>query len=70
MDWAYSYNVSVWGTSGNITINGTLTYGNNGTTTALSRRSIDASEQNGINLTTPPYAIHNGASYTPIKDTY
>ena len=49
-------------------MNGTLTYGNNGSASALARRGIDAGEPNGINLTTPPYAIHNGASYTHIND--
>ena len=57
-----SYNASIWGPSGNITINGTLTYDNNGTDTAttLTKRGIGAGNQSGVDLNAPPYAIHNG----------
>ncbi|CDO74837.1 Glycoside Hydrolase Family 31 protein [Trametes cinnabarina] len=57
------YNAAVWGPSGNMTINGTLTYNNNGTTQIFSKRGIGAGEQKGVDLNTPPYAIHNGDGY-------
>ena len=57
-----SYNATIWGPSGNITINGTLTYDNNGTNvaTTLTKRGIGAGKQSGVDLNAPPYAIHNG----------
>ncbi|KZT68499.1 glycoside hydrolase family 31 protein [Daedalea quercina L-15889] len=55
------YNASVWGPSGNITINGTLTYGvNERPSASLTKRGVGAGEQPGVNLNFPPYAIHNG----------
>ncbi|KZT60573.1 glycoside hydrolase family 31 protein [Calocera cornea HHB12733] len=49
------YNASIWGNSGNISVNGTLTYGNDGPGTGLGRRSPEGDEVNN-----PPYAVHNG----------
>ncbi|KAJ7200405.1 glycoside hydrolase family 31 protein [Mycena pura] len=55
------YNAAVWGPSGNITVNGTLTFGVNEVPSAdLSARGIGAGNQTGIQINTPPYAIHNG----------
>ncbi|KAI8981316.1 glycosyl hydrolases family 31-domain-containing protein [Trametes punicea] len=62
-DYPEGYNPDVWGPSGNITINGTLTYDNNGTTQTLSKRGLGAAGQKGVDLNTPPYAIHNGDGY-------
>ncbi|RPD82750.1 hypothetical protein L226DRAFT_450346 [Lentinus tigrinus ALCF2SS1-7] len=60
-DWPEGYNVTVWGPSGNITINGTLTYDNNGTSlAALNRRGLGAGHQSDVDLNNPQYAIHNG----------
>ncbi|KAI9066533.1 glycoside hydrolase family 31 protein [Trametes sanguinea] len=59
-DYPEGYNAAAWGPSGNITINGTLTYNNNGTTQTLSKRGRGAGGQKDVDLNTPPYAIHNG----------
>ncbi|GJE89250.1 glycoside hydrolase family 31 protein [Phanerochaete sordida] len=58
-DWPEGYNATVFGSSGNITVNGTLTYGVN-STSALARRGVGAGAQPDVDLNTPPYAIHNG----------
>ncbi|THG94552.1 hypothetical protein EW026_g6944 [Hermanssonia centrifuga] len=47
---------------GNITVNGTLTYGA-GTSSdgsSLQKRGLGAAGLHGVDLTSPPYAIHNG----------
>ncbi|KAH9836846.1 glycosyl hydrolases family 31-domain-containing protein [Rhodofomes roseus] len=61
-DYPEGYNASMWGPSGNITINGTLTYGVNErpSEAAVTKRGVGAGEQSGVNLNFPPYAIHNG----------
>ena len=57
----HSYNATVWGPSGNMTVNGTLTYGNNfGPASSLARRGIGAGNLTDVDLNYPPYAIHNG----------
>ena len=44
-----------------MTVNGTLTYGNNfGPASSLARRGIGAGNLTDIDLNYPPYAIHNG----------
>jgi alpha-glucosidase len=53
------YNATISGPSGNITVNGTLTYGATAGP-ALAARGIGAGNQTGVELNTPPYAIHNG----------
>ncbi|EJF58514.1 hypothetical protein DICSQDRAFT_172868 [Dichomitus squalens LYAD-421 SS1] len=58
-DYPEGYNATIWGPSGNITINGTLTFGNNSAANALSKRGLGAAAESGVNLNTPPYAIHN-----------
>ncbi|KAI0076562.1 hypothetical protein K474DRAFT_1755437, partial [Panus rudis PR-1116 ss-1] len=56
------YNSTISGPSGNITVNGTLTYGADQTTlNNLSKRGVGAGNQTDVNINTPPYAIHNGA---------
>lgn len=56
------YNASIWGPSGNVTINGTLTFGNNvgPVPSSLSKRGLGAGGQTGLDVNTPPYTIHNG----------
>jgi hypothetical protein len=55
-----SYNATISGPSGNITVNGTLTCGAAALVT-LSKRGIGAGNQTNVDLNTPPYAIHNGS---------
>lgn len=57
-----SYNATIWGSSGNMTINGTSTDLCTTTTTTVAKRGIGAGQEAGVNLTNPPYAIHNGSS--------
>ncbi|KAJ7240162.1 glycosyl hydrolases family 31-domain-containing protein [Mycena haematopus] len=57
-DYPEGYNATISGPSGNITVNGTLTYGATAGST-LSTRGIGAGNQTGVELNTPPYAIHN-----------
>ncbi|KAJ7265080.1 glycosyl hydrolases family 31-domain-containing protein [Mycena rebaudengoi] len=60
-DYPEGYNSTVSGPSGNITVNGTLTYGATAhSLSRLSRRGVGAGHQTGVDLNTPPYAIHNG----------
>lgn len=54
-----SYNASISGPSGNITVNGTSTFGAGGGTT-LSKRGLGAAGLDGADVNFPPYAIHNG----------
>lgn len=60
----HSYDAVTWGNSGNITVNGTLTFSNT-TATILAKRGKGAGGQKGVNLNQPPYAIHNGAYGLP-----
>ncbi|KAF8815919.1 hypothetical protein BYT27DRAFT_7186387 [Phlegmacium glaucopus] len=58
-----SYDSTLFGPSGNITVNGSLTCipetpGVAGS--AISKRGLGAGQQEGVNLNAPPYAIHNG----------
>ncbi|KAH9911573.1 glycosyl hydrolases family 31-domain-containing protein [Epithele typhae] len=62
-DYPEGYNSSIWGPSGNLTINGTLTFGNNSANfpAAHDKRSLPGvAGQPGVDLNNPPYAIHNG----------
>lgn len=64
-DWPEGYDPARWGISGNMTINGTLTYDDGVEVTAASLPSflLDAMEKRAlgdIDLNAPPYAIHNG----------
>ena len=61
--WRDRYNSTISGPSGNITVNGTLTYGaeTNGTT-LFTKRGLGAGGQEDVDLNVPPYAIHNGQS--------
>ncbi|KAF8177576.1 glycosyl hydrolases family 31-domain-containing protein [Mycena galopus ATCC 62051] len=60
-DYPEGYNSTLSGPSGNITVNGTLTYGATAPPPSkLSARGIGAGNQTGVDLNTPPYAIHNG----------
>ena len=63
----HSYNATLSGPSGNITVNGTLTYGASSSSSSSSsnnasrsKRGVGAGAQPGVALNTPPYAIHNG----------
>ncbi|KAG2123725.1 glycosyl hydrolases family 31-domain-containing protein [Suillus cothurnatus] len=63
------YNETIWGPSGNMTINGTSTYScttSSITTAVIEKRGVEergvgAGGEQGVNLNTPPYAIHNGS---------
>ncbi|KJA17650.1 glycoside hydrolase family 31 protein [Hypholoma sublateritium FD-334 SS-4] len=61
LDYPECYNSTIFGPSGNITVNGTLTC-NLETVAAstISRRGLGAGKQQDVDLNTPPYAIHNG----------
>ncbi|KAJ6468608.1 glycosyl hydrolases family 31-domain-containing protein [Mycena vitilis] len=52
------YNATISGPSGNITVNGTLTYGATAAP-GLVTRGVGAGNQTGVELNAPPYAIHN-----------
>ncbi|KAJ8584016.1 glycoside hydrolase family 31 protein [Rhizopogon salebrosus TDB-379] len=56
-------NIKIWGPSGNMTINGTSTYScapDSTTMTMTEKRGVGAGGERGIDLNSPPYAIHNG----------
>ncbi|KAK7442993.1 hypothetical protein VKT23_015940 [Stygiomarasmius scandens] len=63
IDYPECYDSAVWGPSGNISINGTLTFGCDSaplsSSSAVPRRSF-AESNTDIDVNTPPYAIHNG----------
>ncbi|KAI5116414.1 hypothetical protein M0805_008490 [Coniferiporia weirii] len=64
IDYPEGYNASIWGPSGNITINGSLTFSADSealSSNALTRRGLGAVIESGINLNAPSYTIHNGA---------
>ncbi|KAJ6528271.1 glycosyl hydrolases family 31-domain-containing protein [Mycena vulgaris] len=52
------YNATLSGPSGNITVNGTLTFGASASA-ALAARGVGAGAQSDVDLNEPPYAIHN-----------
>ena len=52
----------MFGPSGNITVNGSLTCVSETQGGAISKRGLGAGQQAGVNLNAPPYAIHNGES--------
>ncbi|KAG6370671.1 glycoside hydrolase family 31 protein [Boletus reticuloceps] len=55
------YNETLWGPSGNMTINGTSTNScPPGTTETLSKRGTGVGGEPNVNINNPPYAIHNG----------
>ncbi|KAF8182274.1 glycosyl hydrolases family 31-domain-containing protein [Pholiota molesta] len=56
------YNSTIFGPSGNITVNGTLTcpLNTDATVSSLRKRGSGAGKQQGADLNAPPYAIHNG----------
>ncbi|KAF5391184.1 hypothetical protein D9757_003121 [Collybiopsis confluens] len=54
------YDSSIFGLSGNITINGKSTCISSSTDNPA-RRGVGAGGESGVNLNSPPYAIHNGA---------
>ncbi|KAJ8595178.1 hypothetical protein M405DRAFT_759499, partial [Rhizopogon salebrosus TDB-379] len=57
------YNDTIWGPSGNITINGTSTYScaaDSTTMTVTEKRGVGAGGEQSVDLNSPPYAIHNG----------
>ncbi|EKM60245.1 glycoside hydrolase family 31 protein [Phanerochaete carnosa HHB-10118-sp] len=62
-DWPEGYNSTISGTSGNITVNGTLTYGAGAdidpSQGLIGKRGL-GSAQDHMNLSDPPYAVHNG----------
>ena len=57
-----SYNATIWGPSGNITINGTLTFGNDSAHNVdiHTKRGLGMAGEFGVDLNNPPYSIHNG----------
>lgn len=52
------YNSTISGPSGNITVNGTLTFGAGGD--ILVKRGLGEAGLDGADVNSPPYAIHNG----------
>ncbi|KAI0364938.1 hypothetical protein BV20DRAFT_1039183 [Pilatotrama ljubarskyi] len=63
-DYPEGYNASIWGPSGNITINGTLTFGNlSSPSRVYSRRALGAAAEPGVNINSPPYALHNADGF-------
>ncbi|KAI1790995.1 glycosyl hydrolases family 31-domain-containing protein [Ganoderma leucocontextum] len=63
------YDATVWGPSGNMTINGTSTYRNDGNTEDfLARRGLGAGQEKNVNVNNPPYAIHNGFGPNDLGD--
>ncbi|OCH87273.1 hypothetical protein OBBRIDRAFT_169586 [Obba rivulosa] len=56
------YNATISGPSGNITVNGTLTYGAGqvANVSTLLKRGLGEAAAKGVNLNDPPYALHNG----------
>jgi len=57
------YHSTASGPSDNMTANGTATYACgtiNGAAFTLSKRGTGAGDQSGVEINTPPYAIHNG----------
>lgn len=66
-----SYNATIWGPSGNITINGTLTFGNSSSPPpALAKRGLGEAAEPGVNLNSPPYALHNGSLPHPADQRF
>ena len=53
------YNATISGPSGNITVNGTATFGA-GAPPPLSKRGLGEAGLKGADVNNPPYAIHNG----------
>lgn len=54
-----SYNSTISGPSGNITVNGVLTC-NQTAASSMAKRGLGAAVESDISINTPPYAIHNG----------
>ncbi|RDX45018.1 hypothetical protein OH76DRAFT_1024258 [Lentinus brumalis] len=63
-DYPEGYNSTIWGPSGNLTINGTLTFGNDSVqpehVDIHTKRGLGEAAETDVNLNDPPYAIHNG----------
>jgi len=57
-DYPEGYNSSISGPSGNITVNGILTFGQG--SSSFTKRGLGAANESDIDINTPPYAIHNG----------
>ncbi|GJE89296.1 glycoside hydrolase family 31 protein [Phanerochaete sordida] len=62
-DWPEGYNVTISGPSGNITVNGSLTYGAGGDASgdqgSLRKRGLGSAVAD-MDVNAPPYAVHNG----------
>ncbi|KAF8510825.1 glycosyl hydrolases family 31-domain-containing protein [Hysterangium stoloniferum] len=59
-DYPEGYDPTVSGPSGNITVNGTLTFGATNSSSSPSKRGLGAAKLKNANINAPPYAIHNG----------
>ncbi|PPQ71212.1 hypothetical protein CVT24_009993 [Panaeolus cyanescens] len=59
-DYPECYDSATFGPSGNITVNGTFTCQLDPPSLTLRKRGLGAGKQSGIDVNTPPYAIHNG----------
>ncbi|KAF8532453.1 glycoside hydrolase family 31 protein [Gautieria morchelliformis] len=68
VDYPEGYNATISGPSGNITVNGTSTFGAGAGVEAvtLSKRGLGEASLDGANVITPPYAIHNGNPVLPL----
>ena len=61
----WSYDSALFGPSGNITVNGSMSCVPETARTAdftINKRGLGAGQEKGVDLNTPPYAIHNGKS--------
>ncbi|RPD56306.1 hypothetical protein L226DRAFT_469159 [Lentinus tigrinus ALCF2SS1-7] len=63
-DYPEGYNSTIWGPSGNLTINGMSTFGNDSVQAEHvdihTKRGLGEAAESGVNLNGPPYGIHNG----------
>lgn len=53
------YNATLWGTSGNVTINGTLTFNSTPPASVDRRAQLSRRVGAGVDVNTPAYSIHN-----------
>ncbi|TCD60713.1 hypothetical protein EIP91_009634 [Steccherinum ochraceum] len=67
-DYPEGYDATTSGPSGNITVNGTSTFGAGNASSTLTKRGQGAGGEDNVNLNAPPYAIHNGFGDLSVHD--